>query len=127
MIALALVAATGLSLAGAALVYLAHPNQFLLARRLPAWAGWAGGVGCAASLGLWMAVDGVLVGLSIAMTLWMLVGTGLPYAAAWADARRPAPRRHGRLTRLARLKRQTRTTADPTAHSATHSAAGSTP
>lgn len=91
------------SLAGAAVVYLAHPNQILRVRRLPAIAGWAGGLACLAGLALWMVSHGVIVGLCLATTLWMLVGVGLPYLAAWADARRP---RAARVSTARRVERR---------------------
>ena len=83
---------------GAVAVYLSHPNQVARARRLPGAVGWLGALACVAGLGLWIAAHGVLVGLSIALTLWMLVLALLPYAALWlghgAPGARRADRRH---------------------------------
>ncbi|MES1929039.1 hypothetical protein SADO_07282 [Salinisphaera dokdonensis CL-ES53] len=86
---------------GAGLIYFAHPNQTARTRPLTPAVGGLGGLFCLVGLGLWIAEHGALVGLTIALTLWMLVFTLLPYLAAWlgkhpSPLRRPGQRGHSR-------------------------------
>lgn len=79
-----------LTLAGAALVYLASARQGLRAAPLPGPARFVGWLLVLAGTSTWLTAAGTGAGIAGALTAVMLTWVALPYAAWWRTTRAPA-------------------------------------
>jgi hypothetical protein len=85
-----------MTLSGALLVYLAHPQQRLGRATFPFAVRIAGCAALFAGLLLWCAASGVGAGMASALTTVMFVWVALPYVAWWRAGTASATQAHQR-------------------------------